>query len=127
MAFVRGTVKSVAVISRAKFIDDIRRCSLYSRASRLSGRICCVSEGTAFHSNRARAYDFFPDRNTRAVLSAKSVVVMQYAESDTLTLFMYAPPCSIVRRAADRLVAIFVAVITSTRGRPSPASDSREN
>ena len=42
-------------------------------------------------------------------------------------LLMYAPPCSIVRRAADRLAASFVAAITSTRESPSPESAINEN
>lgn len=37
---------------------------------------CAVSTGAAFHSNRATAYDFFPDRNTIAVRPDKSAVLM---------------------------------------------------
>ena len=37
---------------------------------------CAVSTGAAFHSNRATAYDFFPDRNTIAVRPDRSAVLM---------------------------------------------------
>jgi len=39
-------------------------------------QICYVPSGAAVHLNCARAYDFFPDRNTSEVLSAKSAEVM---------------------------------------------------